>query len=134
MDSRPGRNPGRRGATPTWFSADSAFAQALSHAVENGIVHAPKPDPSVTVTVDESPNTGRVADGCLPIPDVGIDALDAPSENTSTAHGTGVGLFVMKWSIESLGGEIVFERTGDGGNVVSFYLPPEAPPEPTAPA
>lgn len=125
-------------ATPMWFSVDSAFAQALSHAVENGIVHAPKPDPSVTVTVDESPNTGRVeirvADGYPPIPDVEIDALDAPSENTSTAHGTGVGLFVMKWSIESLGGEIVFERTGDGGNVVSFYLPPEAPPEPTAPA
>jgi len=119
--------------TPMWFSVDSAFEQALSHAVENGIVHAPDPDPAVSVTVDESPNTGRVeirvTDDCPPIPDVEIDALDAPGENTSTAHGTGVGLFVMKWSIESLGGEIAFERSGDCGNVVSFYLPPESPPE-----
>lgn len=55
--------------------------------------------------------------------------LDAPGENTSTAHGTGVGLFVMKWSVESLGGEIAFERADDRGNVVIFHLPPEAPPD-----
>lgn len=118
-------------ATPMWFDVDGTFTQALSHAVENGIVHATAPDPSVTVTVDESPNTGRVeirvTDDCPPIPATEIDALDAPGENASTAHGTGVGLFVMKWSIESLGGEIAFERA-DGGNVVSFYLPPESPP------
>ncbi|MDS0283254.1 PAS domain-containing sensor histidine kinase [Haloarcula onubensis] len=120
-------------ATSMWFSVDGTFAQALSHAVENGVVHATDPEPAVTVTVGESPNTGRVeirvSDHCPPIPDVEIDALDAPGENTSTAHGTGVGLFVMKWSIEALGGEIAFERDGDRGNVVSFYLPPEAPPE-----
>lgn len=118
-------------ATPMWFSVDGAFAQALSHAVENGIVHATDLEPAVTVTVDESPNTGRVeirvTDDCPRIPAVEIDALDAPGENTSTAHGTGVGLFVMKWSIESLGGEIAFQRADDRGNVVSFYLPPEAP-------
>jgi len=118
-------------ATEMWFRVDRAFAQALSHTVENGIVHADRPEPVVTVTVDESPNTGRVeiriTDDNPPIPPVEIDALDAPGENTSTAHGTGVGLFVMKWSIESLGGEITFERA-EGGNVVSFYLPPEVPP------
>jgi len=121
-----------REATEMWFRVDRTFAQALCHAVENGIVHAADPDPSVTVTVDESPNTGRVeiriADSCPPIPEVEIDALDAPGENTSTAHGTGVGLFVMRWSIESLGGEISFDRAGDG-NVVSFLLPPESPPD-----
>lgn len=35
-----------------------------------------------------------------------IDALSAPSEITSTSHGSGVGLFVITWSVESLGGEI----------------------------
>ncbi|WP_262177961.1 PAS domain-containing sensor histidine kinase [Haloarcula laminariae] len=118
-------------ATPMWFDVDGTFRQALSHAVENGIVHATEPEPSVTVTVDESPNTGRVeirvTDDCPPIPAVEIEALDAPGENASTAHGTGVGLFVMKWSVESLGGEITFERADDRGNVVSFYLPPETP-------
>ena len=73
-----------------------------------------------------------VNDDCPPIPPVEIDALDAPGENTSTAHGTGVGLFVMKWSIESLGGEIAFDNADDRGNVVSFYLPPETPPDATS--
>lgn len=118
--------------TEMWFRVDESFTQALTHAVENGVDHADDPTPSVTVVVDESPNTGRVEirirDECPPIPDVEIDALDAPGENTTTAHGTGVGLFVMKWSIESLGGEMSFDREG-GGNVVSFYLPPAAPGE-----
>ena len=122
-------------ATPMWFDVDGAFAQALSHAVENGVVHATDPEPAVTVTVDESPNTGRVEirviDDCPPIPPVEIDALDAPGENTSTAHGTGVGLFVMKWSIESLGGEIAFGQTEHRGNAIRFYLPPAAPPDAT---
>jgi len=123
-------------ATPMWCRVDGAFDQALSHAVENAIVHATDADPEVSVTVDESPNTGRleirIADHCPPIPPVEIDALDAPGENTSKAHGTGVGLFVMKWSIESLGGEIAFDNADDRGNVVSFYLPPETPPDATS--
>lgn len=120
-------------STEMWFRVDRTFSQALCHAAENGIVHADRSDPTVTISVEESPNTGRVAirivDDCPPIPSVEIDALDAPGENESTAHGTGVGLFVMKWSIESLGGEITFERSTDSGNVVTFYLPPATPPE-----
>jgi len=118
--------------TEMWFRVDSAFTQAFVHAVENAIVHADDDAPPVTVTIDESPNTGRVevriVDTCPAIPPVEIDALDSPRENTSTRHGTGVGLFVMKWSIESLGGEIAFERSDDGNEVV-FLLPPEEPSE-----
>jgi len=115
-----------------WFRVDGTFSQALSHAVENGIVHADRPEPSVEVQVGESPNTGRVEiavrDECPPIPAVEIDALETPGENTSTAHGTGVGLFVIKWSIESLGGEVTFQRR-DEGNEIGFLLPPASPPE-----
>ena len=55
-------------------------------------------------------------------------ALFDPDMATSTSHGTGIGLFVMKWCSESLGGEIRFERS-DRGNEVYFYLPSETPPE-----
>ncbi|WP_324761108.1 PAS domain-containing sensor histidine kinase [Haloarcula sp. GH36] len=117
--------------TEMWFSIDAAFNQALRHAIENGIVHSNSTAPSVTVTVDKSPNTGRVevsiSDSCPPIPDIELDALDESIENTDVSHGTGVGLFVMKWCVESLGGEITFDRA-NSGNTVSFYFPPEANP------
>ncbi|WP_253737729.1 PAS domain-containing sensor histidine kinase [Halohasta salina] len=119
--------------TEMWIAVDEAFDHALTHAVENAIVHADCPDPSVRIVVDESPNTGRaeirIEDEGPPIPRMEIEALDEHSETTPTSHGSGVGLFVMKWCIESLGGELKIERReNDRGNVVSFYLPPKAPP------
>ena len=109
------------------FHVDTAFDHAMSHALENAIVHAETSEPRVEVTVDASPNTGRVeiriADTNPPIPDIEIDALSEFAETTSTDHGSGVGLFVMKWCIESLGGELAFETRQPRGNVVYFYLP-----------
>ncbi|ELY67768.1 PAS domain-containing sensor histidine kinase [Natrinema versiforme] len=117
--------------SPMGIRADSGFTDALAHAVENAIVHNDDPNPRVEITIDSSPNTGRVeiriADSARPIPAVETDAIDGFTEVTSTSHGSGVGLFVMKWCIEALGGELAFE-TGDDGNVVYFYLPPKEPP------
>ncbi|MDS0477589.1 PAS domain-containing sensor histidine kinase [Natrinema sp. 1APR25-10V2] len=108
-----------------WIRADSAF--------DHAIVHSDEPEPTVDVTVDASPNTGRVeiriADSAPPIPEIEIDALDEFTAVTSTSHGSGVGLFVMKWCIESIGGELAFETREPRGNVVHFYLPPKEPPE-----
>ena len=115
-----------------WMRVDDAFTHALSHAIENAIVHDPKPAPTVQITIGTSPNTGRleirIVDTAPPIPDVEIDALDEFTDTTSTSHGSGTGLFVMKWCIESLGGELTFERQSEG-NVVTLYLPPKEPPE-----
>jgi len=117
---------------PMWVRVDAAFDHALRHALENAACHADEPDPTVEVTVSPSPNTGRVeirvSDTNPHIPRVEIDALDTVSELTSTRHGTGVGLFVMQWCIESLGGELTFERREPRGNRVRFYLPPRDQP------
>ena len=112
---------------PMWIRVDAAFDHALRHAVENAVRHADDPEPTTEVTVRPSPNTGRVeirvADENPHIPRAEVDALDAFGEVTSTRHGTGVGLFVMKWCVESLGGELEFERREPRGNVVRLYLP-----------
>lgn len=118
-----------------WVDADAAFDHALHHAVENAVRHADDAEPTVGVTVRPSPNTGRaeirVADANPHIPQAEIDALDAFNEVTSTRHGTGVGLFVTKWCVESLGGELEFERLEPRGNVVRIYLPARGRPEPS---
>ena len=115
-----------------WIDVDSAFSHALTHAVENAIVHSDDARPTVELRVGRSPNTGRVeiavADTNPPIRDAELDALFRPEARTNTFHGSGVGLFVMRWCVESLGGEISFERRSPRGNTVRLYLPPREPP------
>lgn len=114
-----------------WVAVDDAFDHALGHAIDNAVCHDESPDPVVEVTVGASPNTGRVeirlVDDAPPIPESELDAIDDFTQTTSTAHGSGTGLFVMKWCVESLGGELRFDRR-EGGNVVSMFLPPKTPP------
>lgn len=114
---------------------DAAFTYALRHAIENAIVHSDDANPVVNVGVGPSPNTGRVeiriTDTNPPIPEQELDALFSPTETTKTSHGSGTGLFVMKWCIESLNGEIRFETREPQGNAVYFYLPPKTPPAET---
>jgi len=70
----------------------------------------------------------RVADDGPPIPETEIDVLQEDVETSSTFHGTGVGLWVMQWCVESLGGELAFEENAPRGNVVSISLPKAAEP------
>jgi len=119
-----------------WIDVNDAFDYALSHAVENAIVHGTDGSPVVEVDVGPSPNTGRaeirVKDTNAPIPSEEITALFSPTVTTSTSHGSGIGLFVMKWCVESLGGEVSFETRESRGNAVCLLLPPKQPPNETA--
>lgn len=116
-----------------WIHVDTAFEYALYEALENAVTHSDRVRPEITVGVGPSPNTGRVEisirDSNPPIPDTELDSLFNRTEVSSVSHGSGVGLFVMKWCIESLGGEITIDRHSSRGNTVSFYLPPKEPPE-----
>lgn len=118
-----------------WTHVDDSFTHAVVHALENAIVHGEGSAPAVRVAVGPSPNTGRVRirirDDNPPIPAAELSALDDREETTPTSHGSGVGLFVMKWCIESLGGELEIETGDRRGNTVYFYLPPKEPPDRT---
>jgi len=107
--------------------ADETFRYAISQAIDNAIVHSEQSHPAVEIRIDESPNTGRteirILDDCPQIPAMELDALDESTPFTATSHGSGVGLFVMKWCLESLGGELKIEYNRDRGNSVYFYLP-----------
>lgn len=116
-----------------WVEVNDAFSYAVRHAVENAVVHSTERTPTVEIAVGPSPNTGRVEvcikDANLAIPTEEIEALFAPAETTNTSHGSGIGLFVMKWCIESLGGEVMFDTRTPRGNVVHLYLPSKRPPD-----
>ncbi|WP_256297824.1 ATP-binding protein [Haloarchaeobius salinus] len=110
-----------------WVLADDGIDYAVDHAIENAIVHNDHEHPSVEVTVRKDPESDRgeirVIDDGPPIPEIEIEVLDASETKTDTYHGSGLGLWVMQWCIDSLGGELVFEGNEPRGNVVRILLP-----------
>ena len=81
----------------------------------------------MTVWVGECDESGhgmvRVIDDGPAIPDVETDVLSEDVETSSTYHGAGVGLWVIQWCVDSLGGGLSFSENSPRGNVVSISLP-----------
>lgn len=121
--------------TDGWVNADEGLRYAIEHAVRNAVQHNDRETPTVTATVttdDAGHVTVEIADDGPAIPQLELEALSLEFEPTSTAHGTGVGLWVMRWCIDSLGGELRFEDNTPRGNVVEFVLPRTEPPNETS--
>lgn len=118
--------------TTLWVNADRGIRYAIKHAVENALVHNDRDRPSVTVELLENPNRNRgevrIVDTGPSIPALEIDVLDLEVEKSSTYHGSGVGLWVMQWCVDALGGELVFEENEPRGNVVRLLLPQSEAP------
>ncbi|WP_340101079.1 ATP-binding protein [Salinibaculum salinum] len=99
-----------------------ALRSALESAIENAVEHA---DTSVTVTI-KAVDDGyeiAVADDGPGIPDSELASLDAETE-TPLQHGTGLGLWQLKWSVTKLNGELAFDTTD--GTTVRITVPDRA--------
>jgi len=105
---------------PAETDADT-LALVLSNLVENAIVHA-EGDPVVELCLSGTDDAAvfEVRDHNDPIPDLEIDSLDA-AEESALEHGQGIGLWVVTWCLDFLGGEATFDY--DDGNVVTVTLP-----------
>ena len=96
-----------------------ALSAALDSAVGNAVQHA---DAVVTVEVTEYATGYRitVTDDGPGIPDSELAAIDAGSE-TPLQHGTGLGLWQIKWGIKKLNGTVSFEN--EDGAIVRMTVP-----------
>lgn len=107
--------------------ADPGLRHAVTHAVDNALEHTDREVPSIEVSVGIDSDTGQaeiaVGDDGPPIPPIEIDVLRDDVAASTTYHGSGIGLWVMQWCVDSLGGELVFEENSPRGNVVRFLLP-----------
>lgn len=92
----------------------------VDNLVENAAEHNDAPGPTVHVTVEDGPNGPllRVADNGPAIPDDELAVLEARQE-TSLSHGSGIGLWLVKWWADRSGAKLTFE-TGADGTVVSI--------------
>ncbi|MFA1611088.1 histidine kinase N-terminal 7TM domain-containing protein [Halobellus rubicundus] len=115
---------------------------ALSNLVDNAIVHAVD-EPTVRIRVSDQAGSGNEREiesgpeggtdperGGIRIavsddnPEIDASEL-APirsGDETDLQHGSGIGLWIVKWCVTALQGELRFEY--DGGNVVVIELPP----------
>ena len=96
-----------------------ALTAALESALDNAVTYA---DSAVTVTVEGQRNgcAVSVADDGPGIPEGELDWLDSGVE-TPLQHGTGLGLWQLKWAVRTLGGEFSFETTD--GTTVEMTIP-----------
>lgn len=104
-------------------SVTSRFDSAIENAVENAIEHNPPP---VTIDVRTEHSNGTVdlliTDDGDGIPTHEIEVL-SDEEETALSHGSGVGLWLMKWHTEKSGGTFHVSGTATGTTVRMQGLP-----------
>jgi K+-sensing histidine kinase KdpD len=97
--------------------AHPALTTAVQTAIENSIEHN---DDSVSVHVqsriEDETVALRIDDTGTGIPDTEITVINS-GEETTMAHSTGVGLWLMKWIVEKSDGSIQLSNTADGARV-----------------
>jgi PAS domain S-box-containing protein len=104
--------------------ANEAVTHAVEELLENAIVHNSSPTPSVAVDVSRDGEDAviAIADDGPPIPDLEIEVLEGGRTETPLDHASGLGLWLVNWTASTFGGDLSFDRTGDG-NVVTLRFP-----------
>ena len=102
--------------------APPSYEIAIQELLENAVIHHPAGNGSVLVEIDGDDQTVeiRIKDECEPIPDQIQQTLNKASEEP-LQHNDGLGLWIVKWAVETVGGELTFgRRSDDSGNVVTI--------------
>lgn len=107
-------------------SVAKVCGEILLELGENAIRHNDRASPEVTIeaTVSGEDCEVRVLDNGPGIPDIERVALDATTE-TPLRHSSGIGLWMVKWTVEKIGGTITITDRDPDGSVITLYLPRE---------
>lgn len=100
---------------------------AVQEAVRNALVHNDVETTTVEVEIEErDPHVVvDVVDDGRGIPGLETDVLRNPVE-TQLAHGQGLGLQIIYWTIQTSGGRLELQQSEYGGTRVSMALPLES--------
>jgi signal transduction histidine kinase len=98
-----------------WVRAGDGLRTALDELLENAVVHADRPDPTVAVTVTEHDGqvAVTVADDGPGVPEIERDVVAGDREITQLTHGSGLGLWTAKAVTEAAGGWLSFGSPTD---------------------
>jgi PAS domain S-box-containing protein len=106
--------------------ADRRLRFAVESLVDNAIRHNPSDGPTVQLRIATgSPGWVDiyVDDDAPRIPDEERNIITDDAEITPLRHGSGLGLWLTKWTTELFGGKLSFATSELGGNSVRIRIP-----------
>ena len=125
-DRRPNATIETEAPATATVTAGPALPRAIANVVENAIEHSARdPTVEILVAVDGDVTTVRVRDDGPGIPPTEWDTVFGSEDITQLNHGSGLGLWLVKWAVESAGGRVDYDRT-DGWTSVTLTLPTAA--------
>ncbi|QLG49291.1 ATP-binding protein [Natrinema halophilum] len=114
-----------------WAWADPGLRLIVDNLLENAVTHAtPNPSVEITVTADDDRVRLTFADDGPGIPPAEIDVVTGESDITQLTHSSGLGLWLVRWMVDSYNGSVSFTQSTSGGSRVVVSLE-AAPPEPS---
>ncbi|QLG29878.1 PAS domain S-box protein (plasmid) [Halorarum halophilum] len=100
---------------------------AIAEAVENAAKHA-ESEPTIEITGEVDGDSERIwieiRDDGPGIPEQELQVMQSGSE-TPLTHGSGIGLWLIYWVIDSLGGEVTVQSDTSGGTLITMIVPLE---------
>jgi len=109
----------------TVVSANDKLQIVLRSLLDNAIRHNESPEPRATVAarrLDASTVELEVTDNGPGIPEAEQRIITGDGEITPLNHGSGLGLWLVKWIVDAYGGSLDIETPADGGTVVRLRL------------
>lgn len=110
----------------------SLLRLVVRNLVENAVEHHDSDAPTIEIGTGPVPDGGEpesivltVADDGPGIPETELATLREGSERP-LQHGQGIGLWLVQWSVSTLGGTVSFD-SGDAGTTVTVTLPATRP-------
>ena len=105
--------------------ATEYLEQAVAELVDNAVSHNPAAEPSLRVSVEREPSatTILIEDDGPPIPEVEWAVVTDRQEITQLQHGSGIGLWLVRWVVDDHGGTLELRQNDDDGTVVAMRLP-----------
>jgi len=106
--------------------ADPMIRRGFANLLENAVEHNNGDGAHVEISVERMQDAVsiEISDDGPGIPESERAVVAGASEITQLRHGTGLGLWVVKWVCESCGGRLRFETSDLGGTAVVLSLTP----------
>jgi len=116
--------PDAADGAPVSVVDEELFEMSLEELIENAVVHddSERPRARVRIVTDEEAISVVVADNGPIIPEGEREVLRSPGE-THLEHGSGLGLWLVKWTATLSSGRLTFAENDPRGNVVELSLP-----------